>query len=250
MNDDPASAPADDHEDEVDQTTHEAIEELRRGQRRNRRAWMAALVVIVLAWAMPAFSMTTVPYVFSPGTPARAGEINANFSALASAIDALDAAHAARLDALETRDDFVPAGTIAFFTETACPTGWTEYGPADGRYVVAVTGGKTVPGPVGDPLANMGNPTHTHTIAHRHEWARYDATTHEWFSYSSAVAGSARVEIYDHSDGLNGEGSGFFPLSTTRNGPHYTGDPTVGASGSASTSAIAPYIQLRACRKD
>lgn len=154
------------------------------------------------------------------------------------------------LDALETRDDFVPAGTIAFFTETACPTGWTEYGPADGRYVVAVTGGKTVPGPVGDPLANMGNPTHTHTIAHRHEWARYDATTHEWFSYSSAVAGSARVEIYDHSDGLNGEGSGFFPLSTTRNGPHYTGDPTVGASGSASTSAIAPYIQLRACRKD
>jgi len=57
---------------------------------------LAALFAFLLSTA--ALAQTTVPHNFTAGAPARASEVNANFSALASAIDAL----AGRVAALES----------------------------------------------------------------------------------------------------------------------------------------------------
>jgi len=55
------------------------------------------LCLLSLCVAGTAVAQTTVPNVFTAGTPARAAEVNGNFQALAAAIDAL----AARVNKLE-----------------------------------------------------------------------------------------------------------------------------------------------------
>jgi len=57
------------------------------------------LAAAALAATATARAETTVPYTFAAGSPAKAGEVNANFQALASAINALSA----RLDRAEGR---------------------------------------------------------------------------------------------------------------------------------------------------
>ena len=77
----------------------------------NQAARAAAFALSVLASALPASAQTTVPYSFSAGSPAKAGEVNANFQALATAINALST----RLDKAEgklTAADLV--GTYRF----------------------------------------------------------------------------------------------------------------------------------------
>jgi hypothetical protein len=54
-------------------------------------------LLVLCACGEAALAQTTVPHTFTSGTPARATEVNANFQALATAIDTL----AARLDKLE-----------------------------------------------------------------------------------------------------------------------------------------------------
>lgn len=233
---------------------NEVNEELACERRKRRRAWMVAVIAVVLAWATPALSRTTVPYIFSPNTPARASEINANFAAVANAIDAVDTVTDARLDALETRlsavesrDDFVPSGTIAFFGTAACPAGWSEHAGSRGRYIVAMPAGGTVNGTIGSPMSNRQDRTHDHSIAHRHEWANFNSGNRAWQSYRSTTGG--RSVIVDWGGGI-GNNSGRYPLEyETGSGSLYTGDPTTSNSGAASTSDIAPYIQLLACQK-
>jgi hypothetical protein len=80
---------------------------------RSARAGTLALAALcgALAGALPTSAQTTVPYNFSAGSPAKAGEVNANFQALATAINALSA----RLDKAEgklTAADIV--GTYRF----------------------------------------------------------------------------------------------------------------------------------------
>lgn len=234
---------------------NEANEELERERRKRRRAWTVAAIAVVLAWTAPAFSLTTVPYIFSPNTPARASEINANFAAVASAIDSVDTVTDARLDALETRlsavetrDDFVPTGTIAFFGTAACPPGWSEHAGSRGRYIVAMPSAGTVNGTVGSPMSNRQNLSHNHSISHRHEWARFNAGNRQWSTYLSTTPGSGRSVIVDWGGGI-GNNSGRFPLESNRTASLFTGDPTTANSGAASTSDIAPYIQLLACQK-
>ncbi len=47
------------------------------------------LSVVLVGVAIYAYAATTVPNTFAPNTPAKASEVNANFSALATAIDAI-----------------------------------------------------------------------------------------------------------------------------------------------------------------
>ena len=50
------------------------------------------LLVLLLSAASSAQAQVTIPNTFSDGTPALASEVNANFQALASAVNAADGA--------------------------------------------------------------------------------------------------------------------------------------------------------------
>lgn len=237
-------------EGDVDTRIEELKTELERERRRSRGLWLLTVVIVVIGWAGPALSRTTVPYIFSPNTPARASEINANFATLAGAIDDVDASLTQRLQALEARNDsLVPTGAIAFFAADHCPAGWTAHTDAEGRFIVGAHRSGTIGGTVGDAMNDLQNLAHSHTIAHRHEWAHYISGTRTWSSYNSATPGASRITIVDWGSGI-GNNSGRFPLEfETGAGSLYTGDPSIASSGAATTSDIAPYLQLLACRK-
>lgn len=76
---------------------------------------LAVAVTVALALAARAAAAPTVPYRFTPSTPARASEVNANFSAVAQAIA-----------------DVVPAGTLLPFAGDTLPPGFLF---CDGREV-------------------------------------------------------------------------------------------------------------------
>src|SRR5690606_2812876 len=136
------------------------------------RVCLGAGIAALVIWTVPAYSAVIwpveVPHVFVPNRPARASEVNANFDALEEAVNDVHA----RLELIESRTgEFVPAGTIAFFATAGCPAGWTEYGAANGRYVVVAPSGGSVGDTVGTtPMTDLEDRTHTHTIAHRHQW--------------------------------------------------------------------------------
>lgn len=227
------------------------LEEERRRSRRRSSVLFAMLLVAIAGWAGPALSRTMVPYVFSPNTPARASEINANFAALASAIDDQAAILNMRIDAVEARNSsLVPAGTIAFFATSVCPIGWTYFSPATGRFIVGTSTIRTVGGTVGEAMTDLEERTHRHSIAHRHEWSSFNSANRIWQSYTSSAAGSARSVLVNWGSGI-GNNSGRFPLEYTEgSGSLYTGDPSIQESGEAGTGTIAPYLQLLACQKD
>jgi hypothetical protein len=73
-----------------------------------------------------------------------------------------------------------PAGAVMFFNLAACPAGWSEFAPAQGRTVVGTPVGGTTGGVVGVPLANLENRPHTHSLTR----AKVDPST---FSNTNAV---------------------------------------------------------------
>ena len=108
----------------------------------------------------------------------------------------------------------LPSGIIVF-TAGACPATWTEYTAARGYAVVGLVNGGTAAGTVGTALTNLQNKTHTHSVT------------------VNALAGGTR------------KGGTSNPASIIEN----NNVPTASA-GTASTSDVIPYIQLRACSKD
>lgn len=99
---------------------------------------MIRLVLICLAATIcyyvnaPAQAQTicaSVPYSFSPGTTISSAQVNANFQALLSCINA-NAANApinTNITALNglTGQPFVPSGLIGYFNSVSCPAGWS-----------------------------------------------------------------------------------------------------------------------------
>jgi hypothetical protein len=89
-------------------------------------------MLCTLAIAPATWAQTTVPHTFAAGSPAKAGEVNANFQALAAAINSL----AARLDRAEgklTAADIV--GTYRFQglqTEQGGPGPYVRVDTTDG----------------------------------------------------------------------------------------------------------------------
>src|SRR5690606_36354902 len=128
--------------------------------------------------------------------------------------------------------DFVPSGTIAFFATSACPVGWTQYAAANGRYIVAVSGAGSASTTVGSALDDGEDRAHTHTIAHRHAWARTVGGSRQWYSYTSPSTSAGETLIHDWGNGI-GNDSGRWPLAYETSGTLYTGNPTVASSGEA-----------------
>jgi excisionase family DNA binding protein len=125
------------------------------------------------------------------------------------------------------------SGMIAPFAGS-CPSGWTEYTAARGRYVVGVPSGGTVAGTQGTALTNLENRAvgqHNHGITdpgHTH--------THRQYTGNCCSTGGVAAD----------------PDSTWGNTTEYIYSATTGitinnAGSVAGTNA--PYIQLRYCQK-
>ena len=140
-------------------------------------------------------------------------------------------------EADDTAAGGVPAGLIAFFAG-ACPSTWTEYTALQGKYVVGLPSGGTLEVGAGTALTNqedraVGQHLHTATDAgHTHNQQRHATTTGGLSGITTAPDTSSSAP------GALG------PLTASG-----TASITVANSGSVA-GTNAPYVQLRACRKD
>ncbi len=122
-------------------------------------ASVIALALPVLALAGPVGDL----HEFGSGEAIRASEFNDNFEAVADAIDDNDA----RIAALEGAgvDGGPPSGAVLFFEGEQCPVGWSEVDEARGRALVGLGGSAgTLAGTVGEPLEDLENRAHSHTV--------------------------------------------------------------------------------------
>ena len=131
-----------------------------------------------------------------------------------------------------------PAGMVMFYNaSTTCPTGWTEYTEARGRYVVGLPSGGTVTATSGAALSNIENRAvgqhthaksdsgHTHTIYGK----RVPSGTSAQITYSTSLGPDGNVPL-----------TGAIAAATT--------GVTITASGTTA-GTNAPYIQALVCKK-
>ncbi len=125
----------------------------------------------------------------------------------------------------------VPAGAVMFFGTSTCPSGWSSFPAAVGRYVVGTTNGPSVGEVIGQALSDAENrPTgqHSHLVndpGHAHLiTGAFTGSTPGWRPYDQHCCGK--------------------PLTAT------TGITVGGVSGGAVPGTNAPYIQLLACQKN
>lgn len=141
----------------------------------------------------------------------------------------------------------VPSGLVAFSTSGSCPSGWSEYTTARGRYIVGLVSGGTNQGTAGTALSNTENRAvgqHTHTQdAHSHT-ATDSGHTHSYGTLASGGAGS---------DYPAGATAGSFQSQTTGSGTANISVANTTATNQNAGSVAgtnAPYVQLIACSKD
>jgi len=145
-----------------------------------------------------------------------------------------------------------PAGMIAAIAG-ACPSGWSEYTAARGRYVVGVPAGGTVEAVVGIALndkEDRGVAQHTHPITYDSAHTHTVDLTHQHFLNPWANSG---VLVAAGGYTLNQYGASVGSTSTAN--PSWSvvemGEtiPT-GWAGSVASTTSAPYVQLRLCVKN
>jgi hypothetical protein len=118
----------------------------------------------------------------------------------------------------------VPAGAILFFAAASCPTGWSEYTAARGRFIVALNTGGTVAAAVGTALSDLENRS---VGAHTHD----RPASGDYYGINRNVAQYIFQGQGDQTPGT------YIPT-------------TGGVTGGAVAGTNAPYIQLLVCKKD
>lgn len=128
----------------------------------------------------------------------------------------------------------VPSGLIAFSVNGTCPSGWTEYTTARGRYIVGLVSGGTNGATVGTSLSNSEDRAtgqHTHGVTD-------PGHTHAYY-----VAGGSASQVYFAEQGFSDTST----FSSTAMRSATTGISINNAGSVAGTNA--PYVQLIACQK-
>lgn len=105
----------------------------------------------------------------------------------------------------------VPTDLVGFFPGTTCPTGWSVYGGARGRYIVGATTNGTVAQTFGDALANS-NAGRTAVATHSHAFTGSDSIVAHSHTASGSIAGhghafSSSGALDGHSHGYSSSGS-------------------------------------------
>lgn len=145
----------------------------------------------------------------------------------------------------------IPAGAVMSFNLTSCPSGWSDYTAASGRYIVGLPSGGTLAGTTGTALTNAENrvvgqhnhmatvDSHAHAITdsgHTHDYGGLAITTVQSGTGASSVTASG-IGV------TSSEVAGITSTELTQPGA------TVANSGSVA-GTNAPYIQLRMCSKN
>lgn len=140
----------------------------------------------------------------------------------------------------------VQPGLVAFFATAACPSGWTDYSTAAGRYLVGAHPNGAIEATVGTALSDQQNRstgTHSHTVTdpgHRHNIENVSPILRGGNTTPTRVQGTG--------------GSGGSFNTTLPNNPAIQAisqTPTGLTVNSAGLIAgtTAPYVQLRVCKK-
>lgn len=154
----------------------------------------------------------------------------------------------------------VPAGLIAFSANGTCPTGWTEYTSARGRYIVGLVASGTSAGTVGTALTNeenragsasLGLSLTSGTLAVSKGTLSASTTLSGGKVYGSTSTNGAQIAASNGTGAVNTLDSEGLTASTSVSGsPSLSGAPSGSISGLSSVSGTtAPYIQLVACQK-
>lgn len=134
----------------------------------------------------------------------------------------------------------VPTGAIVYFN-AACPTGYTEFTDARGRYIVGLVSGGTLDTGVGTALTNQENRAvgqHNHTVSitdpgHTHNVGYGDGTGENNGAFGT----------------LHGTQNAILASSNQATVSSTTGITATTANSGSASGTNAPYIQLRACQK-
>jgi hypothetical protein len=142
---------------------------------------------------------------------------------------------AAKVVVVPLGGDSQPSGMVSSFNSETCPTGWVKYQLATGRVVVGLNDSGFLGITRGTALKDNGSESHSH------KWAFYEGSTRRWGAYNSA--GNGIDLLIDWGDGMDANGSGFYPLAV---------DGTVSSSENYYTNTAdhtPPYVQLLYCEK-
>jgi hypothetical protein len=187
---------------------------------------------------------------------AAVGSVTPSTQAFSDSAASGSSTEAARVDhkhAMMATPSGVPSGVIAFMAG-ACPSGWSEYTAARGRYVVGVPSGGTVSGTVGTALTNQENRAvgqHTHTFSgsalatHGHSAKAMDEA-------GDTVSPVGRFPARSSTGDLNYKGN--TPTVVMHSNVVVAASAGTPAGTNANAGSVAgtnaPYIQLTACQKD
>jgi hypothetical protein len=144
----------------------------------------------------------------------------------------------------------VPSGGIIMVSSGGCPSGWSELTEARGRYVVGVPASGTLLATVGSAMTDAQNlsvtPTFTGSTLAAHQHAV--PVSRNSSRLTASVPYGANGTSHSNGDYANvaastGTDTGFM-LSESVSG----GTPA-GTNSAVTTGALAPYVQVRLCRR-
>lgn len=127
---------------------------------KNRLRTLLWSLVLAVLLAPAASAQVTVPNIFVPGTPINAAEVNANFQALAGAINALG-----------PTDRFVACGDGLRVWDTATGLTWekkTNPSAAGGGAKISWVDGRDCPHTISGPHPACADP---HDVLNRYDWS-------------------------------------------------------------------------------
>lgn len=166
----------------------------------------------------------------------------------------------------------IPTGAVMPFNLTSCPSGWSDYTAASGRYIVGLPSGGTLAGTTGTALTNAENRAvgqHNHTgttnahlhtlpsLAHTHSITDPGHAHNEYSAHNDSVASGSGTDIYQNTTTKNSA-----TTSSTTGISVASASPGIGQTESdlgisfttANSGSVAgtnaPYIQLRMCSKN